>query len=95
MKKVKQEHAIIDRKCLRPLNAMPSVKKIIPGPIVWRKKTTRVVPGLYYQRPTETGLKMAIKHNMYIQEVHVVLDAGQVDANALRSCVENPKRIDW
>ena len=93
MKNVKQEHGILDKKCLKGLSKLKSVTKIIPGEISWRKKTTQQKPGLYFQRTTETGLKLAIKSNMYVQDVFVVIDIKTVDIEALRLCVQNGQKI--
>lgn len=91
-KKVKSVHGIIDQRCLLPLAKLAGVKKIVPGMISWRKKTSAVTSGLYFQRMTDNSIKMAIKTNMYVQDVFVMVDLS-FDLRHLRKVVLNPEKL--
>ncbi len=90
---VKKVHGIIDAKCLKPLAKLPGVKKVVPGFISWRKKTSAIKAGLYFQRITSTGLKLAIKGNMYVQDIVVIIDPQQFDLRELQKVVQNPHKV--
>jgi len=92
-KNIKQVHGIIDPHALKALSQVPGVDRIIPGMINWRKKTSAVSAGLYFQRLVPTGIKMAIKKNMYVQDVYVIADLKKINWEKLKKAVENPNKI--
>ena len=92
-KNIKSNHSIINKKCLLSLAKIKGIKKIIPGIINWRKKTSAVKAGLYFQRMTDNGLKLAIKANMYVQDIFVTVDSSFQLKN-LKEVVLNPKKIN-
>lgn len=87
-------HGIIDPHALKLLSQVPGIDRIIPGMINWRKKTSAVSAGLYYQRTIATGIKMAIKKNMYVQDVYVIADLKKINWLKLKAAVENPNKVD-
>jgi hypothetical protein len=93
-KNIKQVHGIIDPRALKLLSQVPGIDRIIPGMINWRKKTSAVSAGLYYQRTIATGIKMAIKKNMYVQDVYVIADLKKINWLKLKAAVENPNKVD-
>jgi hypothetical protein len=92
-KNIKQVHGIIDERCLRPLAHVSGVQKVVPGEIASRGKTSAIKAGLYFQRLLPHGLKLAIKKNMYVQDVFVVADLAKLDRKALVKCLLNPQKI--
>lgn len=92
-KNIKQVHGIIDERCLRSLARVPGVQKVVPGEISSRGKTSAIAAGLYFQRTLPHGLKLAIKKNMYVQDVFVVADLAHLDWKALKKSVLNPAKI--
>ena len=93
-KNIKQVHGIIDPHALKLLSQVPGIDRIIPGMINWRKKTSAVSAGLYYQRTIATGIKMAIKKNMYVHDVYVIADLKKINWLKLKAAVENPNKVD-
>lgn len=92
-KNIKQVHGIIDPHALKSLSAVPGIDRIIPGIISWRKKTSAISSGLYFQRLIPTGIKMAIKKNMYVQDVYVIADLKKIHWVRLGKAVQNPQKV--
>jgi hypothetical protein len=90
---IKQVHGIIDERALRPLSKIAGITRIIPGVISWRKKTSAISAGLYFQRCLPTGIKMAIKKNMYVQDVYVIGTPSEIDWAGLKKVVMNPGKV--
>lgn len=93
LKNIKQVHGIIDERALRPLSKIAGITRIIPGVISWRKKTSAISAGLYFQRCLPTGIKMAIKKNMYVQDVYVIGTPSEIDWVGLKKVVMNPGKV--
>lgn len=72
--KVKREHSIVEGllPILERIASTPGVQSVTPGRISPRSRPGS--PGIRFQYPTESGLKLLARSNVAVQEVFVVTD---------------------
>jgi hypothetical protein len=91
-KNVKTVHGNIDPRSLKALAKLPGIKNIVPGVINWRKRTSSIQSGLYFQRLTDNSIKLALKGNMYVQDVYVMV-ADDFQLASLKPVILNPEKL--